>query len=1018
MAKNSSTFSVAVKLLTDQFSKGIKNIERQIKGLGGFIRGAFALGSITAFGKQMIQVSSEFEDAMARVHAVSDAIDSDFKIMEQEARRLGATTKFTATEAANALENLTRNGLTAQQATNALEGTLQLAQANAIGLAEAATITTNVLNMFGMSTKETTRLNNVLSQVSATTATNISQLYEALVNAAPTAHNLGLSLEEVSAALGAMAQRGVKGAEAGTQLRMAMTKMVDPKIVKKMNEMGIAINEEQIRSEGLLKTIGRLKDAHLSLGQLVEIFSQRGAQGMAQLINSYTDFEIEVELLKKKEDTAVRMFQQGLGSTKGALLMLKSAYQELLIAAGEGSRGPFNALIGYLTNIVKNCYTLGGALANISSVILPAFISKIIVAFKTFNAEVAKGISKAAALKVAMGGWLTAIATLATFIGTNLVLSLTRADREIKNMDTQLKNVEISNNHLTSSVDGLIHKMGSEFDHDTLIGVAAEACKLFPDLKREIMEAAAQADDTQSWDKLKGVLEDILSLQTAVSANNALQKYVDAYTGKVQQSMRISANNNYFTAKLEKSIKDGLGKLGGRVGKDAMNTVWAALAERIIHSDASNALEAVQSELRSLGVTAEEEVVKAFVSYFNSDKDVLAARERLKQMELNSKKEEEANAKINEIRADAAAREQKIQNDKLKNEQAAASAASKKKSDADKEADIRKNLNKDLEDLYDDFQNGDIKNMGEYMEGVAKLWKKAYEDFRELTRKMGPDNPYYEGKTKSQRDVDMMTPILSGKGIPSVQGKAQTMEELKDEKETIKVELKPQIDVDEYQSALAAFKQEFSDSFTDTIEITNNMAYALESLERGFEKFGDNSATAFDKFKAASQIFESLQEVLKTTGEMFDLLGVKELAAAVKDRIASKLKRGEAKKNVLANTAEGVTGAIKSVVSIPYVGPILAAAAAAGVIGLIAAFAPKFAKGGIVSGGSKYGDKMLARVNSGEMILNNKQQKRLFDMANGSGGLGGNVAFKIQGKDLVGVLRNNNLANSKIAGTL
>ena len=152
--------------------------------------------------------------------------------------------------------------------------------------------------------------------------------------------------------------------------------------------------------------------------------------------------------------------------------------------------------------------------------------------------------------------------------------------------------------------------------------------------------------------------------------------------------------------------------------------------------------------------------------------------------------------------------------------------------------------------------------------------------------------------------------------------------------------------------------------------------------------------------------------------DMFDLLGVKELAAAVKDRIASKLKRGEAKKNVLANTAEGVTGAIKSVVSIPYVGPILAAAAAAGVIGLIAAFAPKFAKGGIVSGGSKYGDKMLARVNSGEMILNNKQQKRLFDMANGSGGLGGNVAFKIQGKDLVGVLRNNNLANSKIAGTL
>ena len=533
------------------------------------------------------------------------------------------------------------------------------------------------------------------------------------------------------------------------------------------------------------------------------------------------------------------------------------------------------------------------------------------------------------------------------------------------------------------------------------------------------MDAAAAAEDKKSWDKLRDVLQEILSLQSAVSANNTLQKYIDAYVNKVQQSMKIGANNNVWTAKMEKSIKDSLGKLNGKLGKDAVNSVWNAIARRIIESDGfSDAFDNVKAELTSLGIEFEDAVLSRFIQSYNISDDVQEARKRVAKYRENLKTIEDVNAEMDRKRQENLKKEQEAEDEKIKNEQRAAAASSKKKTFEEKKQDIEKKLHDGLKDLYDDFQNGDVKNMGEYMEGVAKLWKQAYEDFRELTRKMGADNPYFEGKTKSQNRVDMMNPIVSGKGIPSVTGKAQTMDELAGVKETIHVEFTPQIDTGEYERSLAIFKQEFKDSFTETIDITNNMAYALESLERGFEKFGDNSATAFDKFKAATQIFDSLQEVLKTTGEMFDLLGVKELAAAVKDRIASKLKRGEAKKNVLANTAEGVTGAIKSVVSIPYVGPILAAAAAAGVIGLIAAFAPKFAKGGIVSGGSKYGDKMLARVNSGEMILNNKQQKRLFDMANGAGGLGGNVAFKIQGKDLVGVLRNNNLANSKIAGTL
>ena len=271
MAKNGLTLKALLQLETKQFQQGLNKIKRQLNGFGNFLKSAFAVGSITAFGKQMVNVSKDFEDAMARVKAITNASTEDFEKMSKEARKMGETTRYTASEAAAALENLTRNGMSASQATKALSGVMQLAQANAIGLAEAADIVTNTLNMFGLSVENTTRVNDVLSSTAGNAATNITELYEALVNAAPAAKTLGFNIEEVSAAIGALAQKGVKGSDAGTQLRMSLTKMADPTIIKKMQEMGVAIDEQSMKEEGLLKTVEKLKDAQLSLTDLVKI---------------------------------------------------------------------------------------------------------------------------------------------------------------------------------------------------------------------------------------------------------------------------------------------------------------------------------------------------------------------------------------------------------------------------------------------------------------------------------------------------------------------------------------------------------------------------------------------------------------------------------------------------------------------------------------------------------------------------------------------------------------------------
>ena len=326
MAKGMS-FKVLMQLQTKEFQKGIRNIQKQLNGFKNFMKSAFALGSITMFGRQLVQVGKDFENAMARVQAVSNATQEEFRKMSAEAQRLGSTTRYTATEAAEALENLTRNGMSAANATKALSGVLQLAQANSIGLADAANIVTNTLNMFNLGVEQTGRVNDVLSSTASHAATDINLLYEAMVNAAPAANVLGFSIEEVSSAIGALAQRGVKGAEAGTKLRIAFQKMADPKVIGKMHDYGIQVDENTMKTEGLRKTVEKISKANLSLGELGKIFDAKSAMAVQMLVASLDDLDRMLDVTANSAGETARMFDQSVGSVQKELDTLKSMYE-------------------------------------------------------------------------------------------------------------------------------------------------------------------------------------------------------------------------------------------------------------------------------------------------------------------------------------------------------------------------------------------------------------------------------------------------------------------------------------------------------------------------------------------------------------------------------------------------------------------------------------------------------------------------------------------------------------------
>ena len=1019
MAAKSSTFNVSLKLLTQQFNKGIKDIQKQIRGVGNFIKSAFAVGSITAFGKQMIQTAMDFEDAMAKVQAVSNASAANLKMMTDEAKRLGATTRYTATEAAGALENLTRNGMSASQATKALSGVLQLAQANSIGLAEAADIVSNTMNMFGLSVKDVSRINDVLSATASTTATNITEIYGALVNAAPAAKVLGFSLEETTAAIGALAQRGVKAEQAGTALRMAFTKMVDPKIVAKMQGMGVAIDEQVMKEEGLLGTVKRLKDANLSMSQAVEIFSQRGAVGIQQLIGVYDELEIQMKIAEDAAGTTQRMFEQGVGSTRQAVDTLKSSYEAFLITLGDKTSGVFNSVIKGLTNLIRNFNNVQGTIANIATLSLPLMIKGFRAGGAAIAAAGGKIVGVFKAIKTAMGGWVGIAVTAVTLIGTHLVTAWNKHNAAVKEAQKSIGEAEHEISDMRIAVNNLITKLDKDGEN-SLNSVVKTATQLFPEFAEAIRRAAAEADKTDGYTRLKNTLREIVELQALVISQASQQKMYDAYLDQGAQLMLQNGTEmglkplldymkkNNWSEELKTAVLRELLDIRARQGVDlaqkkqlennfVMQKTNGALTS-IDFNSAKGGLAPILGELRATDQTMNQMIQSAENLNKTIERESLE-REANNYPNLKGKwNSETSNEDLRKM----------IDNEKDKIAKALEDALT----EDEKLVTIRTNLNNALEDIEDDFKNGKIKNMGEYLKKIAEVWEKAYEDFRKLKRGTGTANPYYQGWQQAEKKANPQT--FSVKAMPNNQ-----VVNTKSQQNGLKGKNAehPIYDIG-FLTGISAI-EDWNTMFGQSVEIADNFAYSLQSIENAWDRLDSASASPIEKFSAAIQVLQGLRSAVQGVGEMFDLLGVKEMVAAKINDIATRKKLSNDKKSILGDTAAAVVGAIKSVVSIPYIGPLLAVGAVAGILGLIAASAPKFASGGIITGGSNHGDRNIARVNSGEMIINKQQQRRLFDIANGAK-TGSSQPIKIElvarGKNLEGVMRNVTAANARIAG--
>ena len=380
-------------------TEGLENIRVKLVDLRKQLLAAIGAGSILALGKDVIQVTRDFQDGMARVKAVTNATAEDMKTMTDEARKMGRDTIFHATDAANAMENLVRGGFNANESTVALSKTLQLAQANTIDLKEASDLMIRTMRGFELpiTEEEMEHANDVLSKTAASSTTNISELGEALKNAAPFGHSLHQSIEEVNAALGVLADVGIRGADAGTALRMVILGLSSPtaKQQKVFQDYGIEINQASLQSEGLTKTLQRLKESGImeasnSAELLGDVFGRRATPQVMALVGNIGRLQEKLETLKDAQGTTERMFKDSYSNVSQAFFGLSSAWESFKISLGESNNQaliePVNALregIIWLSNHIPELGHLFMSL--IASISFLKLVNEAKIAFTTIR---------------------------------------------------------------------------------------------------------------------------------------------------------------------------------------------------------------------------------------------------------------------------------------------------------------------------------------------------------------------------------------------------------------------------------------------------------------------------------------------------------------------------------------------------------------------------------------------------------------------------------------------------------
>jgi TP901 family phage tail tape measure protein len=397
MAINMGSAIAYLELDTSKFSKGFTSAYNDLKVFGdksatagqkfkGFSSALNTVGSglakgvtlpLLGVGTAAVKVASSFDSAMSEVKAISGATGTQFTQLRDKAIEMGAKTKFSATESAEAFKYMAMAGWDTNDMLNSISGVMNLAAASGEDLGTVSDIVTDAMTAFGLAADGTTKVlkngynvevsnaehfSDVLAEASSRSNTNVSLMGATFKYVAPIAGAMGYSIEDTAVAIGLMANAGIKGEQAGTALRSTITRLVKPtkESGTAMDALGISVTN----SDGSMKSLDDvLRQVRSSMSGLTEdqkasyaamLAGQEGMSGLLAIVNaSDEDYQKLSESIQNCTGASQEMADTMQDNLGGAVTLLKSALESAGITIGERLTPYIRELAEWITGLVE-----------------------------------------------------------------------------------------------------------------------------------------------------------------------------------------------------------------------------------------------------------------------------------------------------------------------------------------------------------------------------------------------------------------------------------------------------------------------------------------------------------------------------------------------------------------------------------------------------------------------------------------------------------------------------------------
>lgn len=531
----------------DDFSDTMANLNSQTKkafdtvgklGAGMTIAGAGIAAGLGVAAK----TAADFESAMSRVGALSGATDKDLSTLTQTAKDLGATTSFSASQAAEGMSYLAMAGYKTNDIIASMPGLLDAAAAGQTDLATTADITSNILSGFGLEAAETSRVADVLTKTFTSSNVDLAMLGETMKYVAPTAKAMGLSLEEVSAAAGILGNAGIQGSMAGTSLSMSLTRLASPakEAAELMDELGFNAFDAEGNMLPLNKVLENLQKSTKDLTQeqkmhaISTIFGAESMKSMLTLLESgpsaLSKFTGELE---KSGGTAEEIAAKQLDNLNGQLTILKSGFEAAAISIGTALLPVIKMLASGIQSLVDrfnglsepmktNVAVIAALTAGFLLLIGPILIVvAMIPAITTGFAAIAGAVGLASSTLLIVIGVVAGVVAALALIGVGLYVAYQKVEWFRDMVDAAWAWIKNAWNTALTFISGIVKKIMT--DVSVFIGAQLTKIKTFwqqngDNIKKiatvvfvaiytaiRVHMALIQAVITVAWNVIKGV---------------------------------------------------------------------------------------------------------------------------------------------------------------------------------------------------------------------------------------------------------------------------------------------------------------------------------------------------------------------------------------------------------------------------------------------------------------------------------------------------------------------------------